>query len=93
MLLQPDDARPHTLQTIMEATEKLDLTTSATQSRLCIMRFPPFSEDAGRHLWTSVDSVEEVERTVRTWMKKQSVVFFLDGFRNLVHRWRILCGE
>jgi len=57
------------------------------------MRFPPFSEDAGRHLWTSVDSVEEVERTVRTWMKKQNLESFLDGFRNLVHRWRIGCGE
>jgi hypothetical protein len=57
------------------------------------MRFPPLSEDAGRPLWTSVDSVEEVERTVRTWMKKQSMEFFLDGFRNLVRRWRIVCGE
>jgi hypothetical protein len=57
------------------------------------MRFPPFSEDAGRPLWTSVDSFEDAERTVRTWMKKQIVEFFLDGFRNLVHRCRIVCGE
>jgi hypothetical protein len=26
-------------------------------------------------------------------MKKQSLEFFLDGFINLVHRWRIVCGE
>jgi hypothetical protein len=36
MLLQPDDAKPHTLQTIMEATEKLDLT---------ILPHPPYSPE------------------------------------------------
>jgi hypothetical protein len=36
MLLQPDDARPHTLQTIMEATEKLDLS---------ILPHPPYRPD------------------------------------------------
>jgi hypothetical protein len=36
MLLQPDDAKPHTLQTIMEATKKLDLT---------ILPHPPYSPE------------------------------------------------
>lgn len=36
MLLQSDDARPHTLQTIMEATKNLDLT---------ILPHPPYSPD------------------------------------------------
>jgi hypothetical protein len=33
------------------------------------------------------DSNNEVERTVRTWIKKQSVEFFHDGFEKLVHHW------
>jgi hypothetical protein len=34
------------------------------------------------------DSGEEVERTLRTWMKKHSVEFFRDGFEKLVHYWQ-----
>jgi hypothetical protein len=33
------------------------------------------------------DSNNEVERTVRTWIKKQSVEFFHDGFVKLVCHW------
>jgi len=33
-------------------------------------------------------SNEGVERSVRTWMKKQIVEFFRDGFEKLVHLWR-----
>jgi hypothetical protein len=42
-------------------------------------------EDLLEHLY---DSDEEVERIVRTWMKKQSVEFFCDSFEKLVHCWQ-----
>jgi lipopolysaccharide biosynthesis regulator YciM len=34
------------------------------------------------------DSNEEVERTVRTSIKKQSVEFLCDDYEKLVHRWQ-----
>ncbi|GFG30270.1 hypothetical protein Cfor_04429 [Coptotermes formosanus] len=34
------------------------------------------------------DSNEEVERTIRTWMKKQSLEFFHNSFEKLVHCWQ-----
>lgn len=34
------------------------------------------------------DSSEEVEKSVRTWMKKQSVEFCCDIFQKLIHRWQ-----
>jgi hypothetical protein len=33
-----------------------------------------------------MDSNNEVERTVMTWIKKQGVEFFYDSFEQLVHR-------
>lgn len=42
-------------------------------------------EDLCRHLY---DSDEEMGRTVRTWMKKQSVGLFCDSFEKLVHHWQ-----
>jgi hypothetical protein len=75
----------------MEAIEKLDLT---------IVPHPPYSPDLAPcdfHLFPKMkedlcgylcDSDEEVERIVRTWMKKQSVGFFRDSFQKLVHHWK-----
>jgi hypothetical protein len=34
------------------------------------------------------DSTEEVERTVRTWMKKQSMEFLHDILHKRFHHWR-----
>jgi len=88
-LLQHDNTRPHTLQTTVVASEKLDLT---------ILPHPPHSvdlvpcdlhclllmnEDLHVHLY---DSNEDVER-IQDWMKTQSVAFFCGGFEKLVHRW------
>jgi hypothetical protein len=47
--------------------------------------FPKMKEGLHGHLY---DSNEEVERIVRTWMKKEIVEFFHDGFQKLVHRWK-----
>jgi histone-lysine N-methyltransferase SETMAR len=75
----------------MEANEKLDLT---------ILPHPPYSPDlvpCDFHLFQKMkedlcgylyDPDEEVEWTVRTWMKKQSLEFFCEGFQTLFHRWK-----
>jgi hypothetical protein len=47
-----------------------------------------FSKNEGRLSWTLNDSNEEVERIVRTWMKKQSVEFFHVSFQKLVQHWK-----
>jgi hypothetical protein len=39
-------------------------------------------EDHCGHLY------EEVEKSVRTWMKKQSVQICCDIFQKLIHRWQ-----
>jgi hypothetical protein len=76
---------------MMVAIEKLDL---------AIVLHPPYSPDLApcdSHLFPKLkrdlcgclcDSDEEVEKTVRTWMKKQTVEFFHDGFQKLVHHWK-----
>lgn len=46
--------------------------------------FPKMKEDFHGYLY---DSNNEVERKVRTWIKKQRVEFFHDGFEKLVHCW------
>jgi hypothetical protein len=91
ILLQHDKARPHTSQATVEANEKFDLT---------IVPHPPCSPHLAPsdfHILTKMkedlcgclyDSNEEDERIVRTWMKKQGVEFFCDGFHKLVHCWK-----
>jgi hypothetical protein len=75
----------------MEAIEKLELTIlphppySPDLAPCDIHLFPEMTEGLREHL---CDSNEDMERTVRTWMKKQSVEFFRDGSEKLVHRWQ-----
>jgi histone-lysine N-methyltransferase SETMAR len=75
----------------VEAIERLDLTILPHRSYNPDLAphdfhlFPKMNEDLRGHLY---DSNEEVERTVRTWMKKQSVEFFRDDIEKLVHRWQ-----
>ena len=68
ILLEHDNAKPHTSRPATEATEKLDrilpLITPAMQSRLGATRLPPFSkmnEGVRGHLY---DSIEEVDCVV-----------------------------
>jgi hypothetical protein len=47
--------------------------------------FPDLKETPRGHVYVSN---EGVERYVRTWMKKQIVEFFCDGFEKLVCLWQ-----
>jgi histone-lysine N-methyltransferase SETMAR len=47
--------------------------------------FPKMKKDLRGYLY---DSNEEVGRIVGSWMKKQSVEFFRDGFQKLIHHWK-----
>jgi hypothetical protein len=83
-LLQHDNARPHTLQTTMETTGKVDLTillrkTIHSWRHATSIFFPKMKEYLHVHLY---DSNKELERIVWTWMKKTSMEFFRDGFEN-----------
>jgi len=87
ILPQHDNARPHTSWTTTEATEKLPLTilqhppNSPDLVPYDFHLFPKMKEDLFGHLY---DSSEEVERSIRTWMRQQSVEFFRDIFEILV---------
>jgi hypothetical protein len=74
----------------MEAIETLNLTILAhvpygadlVPSNFCL--FPKMTEDLRGHV---CDSIGEVERAVRTWMKKQHMEFLHDSFQKLfLHR-------
>jgi len=90
-LLQHDNARPYILQTTAEAVEKLDLTIPwhlPYRQDLATYNFHFFyklTETPHGHLY---DSDEGVERSVRTWRKKQIVEFFRDSFEKLVRLWQ-----
>uniref|UniRef100_G1KYT3 Histone-lysine N-methyltransferase SETMAR n=1 Tax=Anolis carolinensis TaxID=28377 RepID=G1KYT3_ANOCA len=91
VFLQHDSARPHTSHDTTTELQRLALTT---------VRHPPYSPDLApsdfhlfpimkENLWGHYNaSDEDVERTVRCWLRKKSVDFFCDGFRKLVHRWQ-----
>jgi hypothetical protein len=77
ILLEHNNAKPHTSRPATEATEKLDwispLNTPAMQSRLAprdFHLFPKTNEDLRGHL---CDSNEDVESILRSQTKKQSV--------------------
>jgi histone-lysine N-methyltransferase SETMAR len=75
----------------MEAILKVDLTIvpqppySPDLAPCDFHLFPKMNEDLRGHLY---DSNKEAEKNVKTWMTKQSVEFFRDGFEKLVHRWQ-----
>jgi histone-lysine N-methyltransferase SETMAR len=78
-------------QATMEAVEKLDLTIvlhppySPDLVPCDSLLLPKMKEDLCGYLY---DSDKEVGRADRTWMKKQSVEFFRDGFQKLVDHWK-----
>ena len=93
-MLKHDAARPHITRTTVEAIEKLDLPIlphlpySPDMVPYNLHLFPKMRADLRGHQY---DLDEEVERTVRNWMKKQNVELFCDGFEELVRRrWRMM---
>lgn len=91
ILLQHDNARPHTAHATVEAIHNLNFT---------VLPHPAYSPDLAPcdyHLFPKMkeslrgkryDSNDDVMNTVRTWLRKQSVEFYCDGIQKLVHRWR-----
>jgi len=75
----------------MEAIETLNLTIlahvpyGADLVPGSVHLFPKTKEDLHGHV---CDFIEEVERAVRTWMKKPSLEFLHDGFQKLLLHWR-----
>lgn len=93
-MLKHDTARPHISQMTVEAIEKLDLPISPhlpyspNLGPYNFHLFPKMKEDLHEHL---CDSDEEVERTLRTLMKKQDLELFCDDFEKLVCRqWKFV---
>uniref|UniRef100_A0A803TSH8 Mos1 transposase HTH domain-containing protein n=1 Tax=Anolis carolinensis TaxID=28377 RepID=A0A803TSH8_ANOCA len=91
VFLQHDNARPHTSHATTAELQRLDLTTvwhppySPDLASSDFHLFPIMKEDLREHHYASD---EDVEITVRRWLWKQSVDFFRDSFRKLVHRWQ-----
>ena len=91
IVLHHDNARPHTARATVEAINTLGF---------CLLPHPPYSPDLAPcdfHLFPKLKeylrgvlfkSNEELERPVRSWIRAQRSDFFLDGFRQLVHRWK-----
>lgn len=91
IVLHHDNARPHTARATVEAINTLGFS---------LLPHPPYSPDLAPcdfHLFPKLkdylrgvhfNSNEELERSVRRWIRAQSSDFFLDGFRQLVHRWK-----
>ena len=88
--LHHDNARPHTARATVQAIDDLGF---------CLLPHPPYSPDLAPcdfHLFPKLkeqlrgirfDSNEEIVQAVRSWIRAQNDDFFLDGFRQLVHRW------
>ena len=95
VVIQHDNARPHTSRQTQCALQQLELPT---------IPHPPYSPDLApsdfflfpllkKHLkWNHYATDAEVEADVRTWCRSQTPEFFADGMRKLVQRWR-LCIE
>ena len=89
--LHHDNARPHTARATVQAIDDLGF---------CLLPHPPYSLDLAPcdfHLFPNLkeqlrgirfDSNEEITQAVRSWIRAQNDDFFLDGFRQLVHRWK-----
>ena len=95
VVIQHDNARPHTSCQTQCALQQLELPT---------IPHPPYSPDLApsdfflfpllkKHLkGNHYETDAEVEADVRTWCRSQTPEFFADGMRKLVQRWR-LCIE
>ena len=95
VVIQHDNARPHTSRQTQCALQQLELPT---------IPHPPYSPDLApsdfflfpllkKHLkGNHYETDAETEADVRTWCRSQTPEFFADGMRKLVQRWR-LCIE
>jgi len=91
MLIQHDNARPHTSLRTQEAITKFGWT---------VLPLPPYSPDLAPsvfHLfWPLKDALsgtrfeydESVIRAVRTWLRGQETSWYREGMHALVSRWR-----
>ena len=95
IVIQHDNARPHTSRQTQCALQQLELPT---------IPHPPYSPDLApsdfflfpllkKHLkGNHYETDAEVEADVCTWCRSQTPEFFADGMRKLVQRW-CLCIE
>jgi histone-lysine N-methyltransferase SETMAR len=91
VLLQHDNARPHTSNQTQQTIDNLNFT---------IVPHPPYSPDLAPsdfHLFPKLKehlkgqrytSDEEVKAAVLLWCRSQSADFYRDGINKLVHRWK-----
>lgn len=91
ILLQHDNARPHTALRTQQVIQKIGWTR---------LPHPPYSPDlapSDYHLFgamkkslrgTQYSSVEDVQRAVDAWIRKTPTRFFTEGIFNLVPRWQ-----
>ena len=89
ILLQHDNARPHTSRATAEALVK--------QKFECVPH-PPYSPDLSPcdfHIFPNLKrdlkgihftTDDEVKDAVKSWIKKRPAEFLIDGMRQLVHR-------
>lgn len=90
ILLQHDNATPHTSHATREALTKLKFET---------LPHPPYSPDLApcdfylfpnlkRYLkGNKFSSDDEVREAVQAWLRSKNSEYFADGMRKLVHRW------
>ncbi|RUS78324.1 hypothetical protein EGW08_013928 [Elysia chlorotica] len=95
VVIQHDNARPHTSRQTQCALQQLELPTiphptySPDLAPSDFFLFPLLKKHLkGNHYETDA----EVEADVRSWCRSQTPEFFADGMRKLVQRWR-LCIE
>jgi len=91
MLIQHDNARPHTSLRTQEAIAKFGWT---------VLPHPPYSPDLAPsdfHLFgplkdtlhgTSFEDDESVVHAVRTWLREQKTRWYREGMHALVSHWR-----
>ncbi|RUS85964.1 hypothetical protein EGW08_006293 [Elysia chlorotica] len=95
VVIQHDNARPHTSRQTQCALQQLELPTishptySPDLAPSDFFLFPLLKKHLkGNHYETDA----EIEADVRSWCRSQTPKFFADGMRKLVQRWR-LCIE
>lgn len=90
IILQHDNARPHTSRVTADALVRLKFQP---------IPHPPYSPDLAPcdfhffpHLKRAIKGIHfttdgEVKDAVKSWIKERPQEFFIDGMRKLVHRW------